>query len=79
MKTVPMTAGQFADYAASIPESEKGKFNAMLAFIEEVVTEKCAQMIEANVHHGEQLNPTQIAFNGIWYYEAKRIRDSRGR
>lgn len=75
-KAKPMTAAEFAQYAESIPKDQYDKFNAMLAFVEDVVTERDAGLIEANIVDGEGLNPTLIAFNAIWRAEAKKIRDA---
>ena len=74
--TKPMTANEFAKYASTFHGERFQEFNAMLAFMEQTVTERCARQLEGNVVEGDDLNPTQIAFNGIWRYEAKKMREA---
>lgn len=76
MKVKPMTAGEFSRYMDSIPPFQRDKFDAMLAFVTQVATERCALLIEENISKGDDLNMTQLTFNRIWMDMAKKMRDS---
>lgn len=71
-KAKPMTAAEFARYAAGIPKEKQAEFDAMLAFVEDTVRGDCAKVVGEFKTNSNLHSPLDYVLDAV----AKRMIES---